>query len=70
MGSTGTKVTQDTFREPMGEQDSYWDTFALWVINTNVTKVSGRDHRGEFRIGARGQVKLQCTMGEVKCLQV
>ena len=40
----------------MGEQDSYRVTFALWVGNTQVTKVSGSDYRGEFRIGGRGQV--------------
>ena len=38
---------------------------ALWVRNTQVTTASGRDHRGEFRIGGRGQVKLQHTRGEV-----
>ena len=41
------------------------ETFALWVLNIQVTKVSGSDHRGEFRIGGRGQVKLQYNMGEV-----
>ena len=35
------------------------------AVNAKVTKVSGRDHRGEFRIGWRGQVKLQHTLGEV-----
>ena len=59
------KVTKDTFRETMGERYSYRETFALWVVNTQVTKISGSDHCGEFRIGGRGQVKLQYTMGEV-----
>ena len=49
----------------MGEQVSYRETFALRVVNTQVTAVSRSDHRGEFRIGGRGQVKLQYTMGEV-----
>ena len=44
MGSTGSLVTKDTFSETMGEQDSYRETFALWVVNTQVTKVSGSDH--------------------------
>ena len=51
----------------MGEQDSYREMFALSVVNT---KVWGRDHRGEFRIGGRVQVKLKNTMGEVGSLQV
>ena len=38
----------------MGEQDSYRETFALRVGNTQLTKVGGR-----------GQVKMQYTMGEV-----
>ena len=49
----------------MGEHDSYRETFALWVVNTKVTKVSGSDQRGEFRIGGRSQVRLQYPMGEV-----
>ena len=46
----------------MGEKDSYRETFAWWVVYTKVTKVRGSDH---FRIGRRGQDKLQYTMGEV-----
>jgi hypothetical protein len=42
----------------MGEQDSYRETFALWVGIIQVTKVSGSDHREEFRIGGRGHVKI------------
>ena len=42
----------------------------MWVGNLQVTKVSGSDHRGELRIGGRGQVKLQYTMGRWTCLQV
>ena len=49
----------------MGEHDSYRETFALWVVNTTVTKVSGSDQRGEFKIGWRGRVKLRYTMAEV-----
>ena len=49
----------------MGEQDSYRETFALWVGNIQLTKESGSDHSGAFRIGGRGQVNLQYTMGEV-----
>ena len=45
--------------------DNGWTTFALWVVNAQVTKMSGSDHREEFRIGGSGQVKLQYTMGEV-----
>ena len=49
----------------MVEQDSYRETFALWVGNIQLTKESGSDHSGAFRIGGRGQVNLQYTMGEV-----
>ena len=41
------------------------EKFALCVVNTQITKVSGSDHRGEFRIGGRGKVKLHYNMGEV-----
>ena len=51
--------------ETMVDQDSYRETFALWVENIQLTKVSGSDHSGAFRIGRRGQVKMQYTMGEV-----
>ena len=40
---TGSKVTKDTFSETMDEQDSSSETFALWVVNTKVTKVNGSD---------------------------
>ena len=49
----------------MGEQDSWEGNLLLLVGNTQVAKVSGGDHCGEFRIDGRGQVKLQYTMGEV-----
>ena len=65
IGLIGQTVTKDTFSETMGEQVSYRETFALRVVNTQVTAMSRSDHRGEFRIGGRGQVKLQYTMGEV-----
>ena len=35
----------------MGEQDSYRETFSLWVGNIELTKLSGSDHSGAFRIG-------------------
>ena len=34
-------------------------------MDIQVTKVIGSDHRGEFRIGGRGQVKPQYNIGEV-----
>ena len=43
----------DTSGETMGEKDSCRQRFPLWVGNTQLTKVRGRDHRGEFRIGGR-----------------
>ena len=41
----------------MGEQDSWEGNLLLLVGNTQVAKVSGGDHCGEFRIGGRGQVR-------------
>ena len=68
----------DTFSNTMGEQDFYRETFALWVINTKVTKVNASDHRGEFRFGHglnqqwRERLKLNCNTlcGKWICLQV
>ena len=37
----------------MGEQDSYRETFALWVGNT---QVSGSDHSGEFRMAGEANL--------------
>ena len=56
----GSRVTKDTFSETMGDQDSYRETFALWVGNT---QVSGIDHSGEFRIGGRGQINCNTLSG-------
>jgi hypothetical protein len=65
--STGSKVTKDTFSETMGDQDSYRETFVLWVGNT---QVSGSDHSGEFRIGGRGQVNCNTLWEKWTCLQL
>ena len=48
MGSTGSKVTMDTFSETMGEQDSYRETFTFGAGNIQFTKLSGSDHSGAF----------------------
>ena len=56
----GSRVTKDTFSETMGDQDSYRETFALWVGNT---QVSGSDHCGGFRIGGRGRVNCNTLWG-------
>ena len=70
MGRYRQQGTKDTFSDTMGEQDSYKETFAFWLGNIQLTKVSGSDHSGAFTIGWRGQVDLQYTMGEWTCLQV
>ena len=67
MGKYRQQSYQDTFSETMGEQDSYRETFALWVGNT---QVSGSDHSGEFRIGGRGQVNCNTLWEKWTCLQV
>ena len=66
-GKVGRKVTKDTFSETMGEQDSYRETFALLVGNT---QVSGSDRSGEFRIGGRGQVNCNTLWEKWTCMQV
>ena len=60
MGSTGSKVTRNTFRD-MGDKDCYREAFSMWVVK--VTKVRESDHRAKFGIGGRGQVKLQNPIG-------
>ena len=45
----------------MGDQDSYRETFELWAGNIQLTKLSGSDHSGAFRIGGKVQVNLQYT---------
>ena len=56
--STGSKVTIQRVNKILGN---------VCVVGSEYkgNKGEGKDHRGEFRIGGRGQVKLQYTMGEV-----